>query len=235
MMKLPAQTGHFDNVFSRMEAIAKSPRLTLNTSRLTLDTGKGFTLIEVLLAVAITSVIITALYSTFFLSRRAVDAVDDSLVKLQESRAVLDAVKREIESAVYSAEKTYTLFKLDDRDFYGKQASQLLFTSFSPLRPGLSKIAYTVEESDGKLILRKKVEAAYGGSVETRGVDLMEDIDSFTVEAGYKERWVKTWDSAVSKGIPDEIRISLKIRTKREESPFTISDVARPRIGKTSG
>jgi prepilin-type N-terminal cleavage/methylation domain-containing protein len=208
--------------------------IELNRSQFTpaLSNNAGFTLIEVLIAAAITSMIIAALYSTFFLSRRAVDAVDDSLVKLQESRAVLDAVKREIESAVYSGEKTYTLFKLDDRDLYGKQASQLLFTSFSPLRPGLSKIAYTAEENDGKLILKKKVEAAYGGPVETRDVDLMEDIESFTVEAKYKETRVKTWDSTVSGGLPDELRISLSFRIRKEESPFTISDVARPRAGK---
>jgi prepilin-type N-terminal cleavage/methylation domain-containing protein len=192
----------------------------------------GFTLIEVLIAVAITSMIVAALYSTFFLSRKAVDAVDDSLVKLQESRAVLDAMKREIESAVYVREKTYTLFKLDDRDFYGKQASQLVMTTFAPLLPGLSKITYTVEEDEGKLVLRKKIDAAYGKPFETRSVALMEDIEAFTVEAGYNDKWVKTWDSAVSNEIPAQIRISVKIRTKKEENPFTISEIARPRIGK---
>jgi general secretion pathway protein J len=193
----------------------------------------GFTLIEVLLAVAITAIIITALYSTFFLSRRAVDTVDDSLVKLQETRAVLDVMKREIESAVYAREKPYTLFKLDDRDFYGKQASRMVVSTFTPLLPGISKITYTVEENDGKLMLMKKIDAAYGRPFDTRGVPLMEDIEGFTVEAGYNDKWVKTWDSAVSNGVPDQIRISVKIRIKKEEAPFTISDLAKLRVGRT--
>lgn len=192
----------------------------------------GFTLIEVLLAVAITAIIITALYSTFFLSRKAVDAVDNSLVRLQETRAVLDVMKREIESAVYDKGKPYTLFKLDDRDFYGKQASKMVISTFTPLLPGISKITYTVEEDDGKLVLMKKVDAAYGRPIDTRSVPLMEDIEGFTVEAGKNDKWVKTWD-AVSNGVPDQIRISVKMRIKKEEEPFTISDLATLRVGNT--
>ena len=193
----------------------------------------GFTLIEVLIAIVITAMIITALYSTFFLSRRAVDAVDNSLVKLQETRAVLDVMKREIESAVYAGEKPYTLFKLYDRDFYGKQASMMVVSTFTPLLPGISKVTYAVEENDEKLILTKKIDAAYGRPLDTQSVPLMEDIEGFTVEAGYNNTWVKTWDSAASKGVPDQIRISVKIRIKKEEDPFTISDLAKLRVGKT--
>ncbi len=217
------------------------------TIHYSLFTKRGFTLIEVLVALAIVSVVIAALYSTFFLSRKAVDAVDDSLVRMQECRAVVDMMKREIESALYdpaktSEGKTYTLFKLDDRDFYGKQASQLAFTTFSPLLPGVSKITYTVEENDGKLNLKKNIASAYAKAAVTKDTELIEDIESFTVEAKYNDKWVKTWDGATSDSIP-EIRISIKIFTKNQtgsesdHSPsdsFTVSDIAKPRYGKTS-
>lgn len=195
----------------------------------------GFTLLEVLLAVGMTAIVVTALYSSFFLSRKAVDAVDDSLLRLQECRSVLDVLKREIESSVYdpAGSRNYTVLKIDDRDFYGKEGSQLVFTSFSPLLPGLSKIAYTVEENEGRLTLKKKIDPAYGQSSETKGIDLIENIGAFTVEAKYNDKWVKTWDSGVAKGVPEEIRISVQISAKKEESPLVISEVARPRIGKT--
>ena len=193
-----------------------------------LNDVRGFTLLEVLVAVAITSMVIAALYSTFSLSRRAVDAVDDSLIRIQESRAVLDTMKREIESALYRKEKSYTVFKLDDRDFYGKQASQLLFTSFSPLLPGLVKVNYTVEEKEGRLVLKKKVSAAFSAGGETKSTELMEDMESFTIEAAYGDKWVKTWDSGAG-GMPDELRISMKVYTKKGEAPLTITEIARPR------
>lgn len=199
--------------------------------------NKGFTLIEVMVAFAVFSIVLAALYSTFFLSQRAVDAVDESLIRLQESRAVLETIKKELEASLFSKDKAYTLFKLTDRDFYGKQASQLNFTAFSNLIPGLSKINYIVYEAKGKLILRKNITSAYTKSQEgkTKYLDLIEDMEAFTVEAKYKDIWIKTWDSSLNNDIPDEIRITIKISTKKNngtDDRFTIYDIIKPRIGK---
>ena len=207
---------------------------------------KGFTLIEILLAVAIFSVISAALYSTFFLSQRAVDAVDDSLQRLQESRAIIDTLTREIESALVPADPArtatgYYVFKLSDRDFYGRQASELTLTCFSPRVNGLSKIHYDVVESDGKLSLRKSIASAFASKAEPAPLELMEDVESFTIEVKYGDTWVKTWDSAMTKKIPDEVRVSLtmkpgKKRTQEEKASqpgITISDIAKPKLNRT--
>ncbi|HUO76426.1 MAG TPA: type II secretion system protein GspJ [Thermodesulfovibrionales bacterium] len=215
----------------------KSPQLGgAGAFRMGLSTARcgdqGFTLLEVLVALGISAIIMTALYSAFFLSRKAVDAVDDSLLRLQESRALLDIIKREMESALYESVKPYTLFKLEDRDYYGKQASRVSFTSFSPLIPGLAKIGYSVEEGDGKLVLKKSIGSAFAKTGEPKSIELMEDVESFTVEARYGDKWVKTWDSAESNSMPEEIRVSVKVYTKKGETPFMVYDVARPRYGK---
>ncbi|MBU4100779.1 MAG: prepilin-type N-terminal cleavage/methylation domain-containing protein [Proteobacteria bacterium] len=201
--------------------------------------GRGFTLLEVLIAVAIFSLVLVALYSTFFLSYRALNVVDESLLKLQEARFFMDTLKREIESAVYSEDKPYTVFKIDDRDYYGRQASQIMVTSLSPLIKGLSKITYTVEERDGRLIIRKSMITAVTRASEDKGMDLLEDIASFTLEVKLNDRWVKTWDSRLAKSIPEEVKITLAvfIRNKEKEGdsgmPFSVSEIARPRIGRT--
>ena len=208
---------------------ARGLRIGLSTARYG---EEGFTLLEVLIALGISVIIITALYSAFFLSRKAVDAVDDSLLRLQESRALLDTIKREMESALYERVKPYTFFKLEDRDFYGKQASRVSFTSFSPLIPGLAKIDYSVEEDDRKLVLKKRIGSVFAQAGEPKSVELMENLESFTVEVRYGDKWVKTWDSAESNSMPEEIRVSVKVSAKKGETPFMVYDVARPRYGK---
>ena len=205
-----------------------------HSSRVTAE--DGFTLLEIIVALGISVIVMTALYSAFFLSRKAVDAVDNSLLRLQESRALLDTMKREMESALYDPNKiangkAYTLFKLEDRDFYGKQASRVSFTSFSPLVAGLAKIDYFVEEDSGKLVLKKKIGSVFTQANEPKSVELMEDVESFTVEARYGDKWVKTWDSAESK-MPEEVRVFVKVSAKKGETPFTAYDVARPKYGK---
>lgn len=192
----------------------------------------GFTLLEVVIAFAITCIVLAALYSTFFLSHKAVTVVDDSLLKLQEARAVMDVLRRELESSVCDRGKDYSVFKVNDRDFYGKQASQLAFASYSPYIPGISKVSYIVEEDDNKkLVLKKAMVPAFGKPPEVKPVELMEDIESFTVEVKFNDKWVKTWDSTQSSCPTDQVRISVNISPKKGESPITISDIAKPKIG----
>jgi general secretion pathway protein J len=190
----------------------------------------GFTLLEVLVSVAILSIVLTAIYSTFFLAQRAVDGMDESLVKLQESRRALDILRCELDSAFFQASDANTFLQIKDRDFYGKSASELKFTSFSVLQPGLSKISYYIEQGDGTLHLFKKIEMPQQTQEETEGFEIIENIDAFSIEAKYNDQWVKTWDTDINQDIPGEIRINLVFRIK--DRTVTLSDIAKPRINK---
>lgn len=203
----------------------------------TRERGKGFTLIEVLIALAIMAMILIALYSTFTLANRALFNADQSLVRLQEARALVDTLKREIESAFYSKDISYCVFKMDDRDFYGRQTSSLTVTSSSPLIKGLANINYAVEERNGILVITKSMVSALSQSAENNRMDLLEDIESFTLQAKYQNTLVKTWDSSLTRITPDEVKIILTIRIKNRERedknalPFSIFETARVRIG----
>jgi len=191
---------------------------------------KGFTLLEVLIAVAILSIVLTALYSTFFLSSRAMDAMDESMTKLQESRKAIDILRRELEAAYHNDNNEKTFVKILDKDLYGKQATQLEFTAFTTVRPGLSKISYYMEEKDKKRTLFKKIGSSFGKE-ESEGTDIIEDLEEFTIEAKYQDKWVKTWDTGIIKKMPDEIKISLSVMIKGRK--VTLSDIARPMYEKT--
>jgi hypothetical protein len=110
-------------------------------------------------------------------------------------------------------------------------------TSSSPLIKGLSNINYTVEERKGILVITKNMVSALSQSAENNKMDLLEDIESFTLQAKYQNAWVKTWDSSLTKITPDEVKIILTIRLKNREGdeknalPFSIFETARVRIG----
>src|SRR4030042_2663900 len=141
--------------------------------------GLGFTLIEVLVSVAILSIVLTAVYSTFFLAQRAVEGMDESLVKLQESRRALDILRCELASSFFREADENTLLQIKDRDSYGKSSSELTFTTFSVLQPGLSKVSYYIEENDGSLNLFKKTEAPRKQE-EAEGVGIITHLDVFS-------------------------------------------------------
>ena len=130
-----------------------SPVCELRTANCELRTS-GFSLLEVLIAPTIISIVLTALYTTFLLSHKAVDAMEGSVLRLQEMRNVMDTLRRELESSYYSEESSYTIFRTEDRDSYGREASRLTFTSYSSVRPAISRITYIEDEKEGLCLKR---------------------------------------------------------------------------------
>jgi len=188
----------------------------------------GFTLIEIMIASLILSIILGALYFTFFLSHKAIHGLDEAMIRLQETRGVLDMLKREIDSCFYKKGDKNTFFKLQDRDIYGKQASRLNLTTLSPQRPGLSEIRYLVRESEGRLILSKEVSTPFGHEENKEEADILEDIEEFLIEARDGDKWIKTWDSSLMHRVPEEIKVSLKVKIKERQLLLFVT--ARPRI-----
>jgi hypothetical protein len=80
------------------------------------------------------------------------------------------------------------------------------------------------------LILFKKVESPYRKEEETEEADIIEDMESFGIEAKFNDTWVKTWDTTINKGMPEEIRINLGITIKGRK--VTLSDISSPKIGR---
>lgn len=198
---------------------------------------KGFTLLEVLISMAIISIILTALYSSFFMSKKAVDSLDDNLLRLQEMRMTLDVMRREIESVLFDRDKPYTIFRIEGRDIYGRDASSIMFTCFSNLTPGPLTVSYFIDGEENNPaysgVLRKHSKFNIQNSkfkIQNRSVEILEDIESFTVEARYKGEWVKAWDSNLSHDVPEEVRFTIVINVKGRR--YALSDVARIRTGR---
>jgi general secretion pathway protein J len=191
---------------------------------------RGFTLLEILVALALLAIVLTALYSTFFLSQKAIEGVDESLLTLQECRMTMDTIGREMDSVVYMPLNKNSLFKIEDRDYFGKPASRVSFTSFSPLVPGLSLISYYAEEKDGVLTVYKKIRNAYQTGGDPEAVDVVDNAESFAVEVMYQGKWVKTWDTSETGKVPERIRVTLMIKLK--DRPVTLYETATPRIGR---
>lgn len=207
------------------------------------ELSSGFTLLEVLVSIAITAIILTSLYSGFFISKKAVDSLDDDLVRLQEMRMSLDMMRREIESAFFSWEKPYTFFRIEGREIYGMDTSSIAFTTFSPFKPGLLAVSYFTEKKGTTLVLKKDSGFKIGGSVseiqsnrvenkgkDDKSVEVLENIESFSVEARYRGEWIKTWDSNLSHEAPEEVRLT--IVTYVNGKRYTLTELARIRTGR---
>jgi general secretion pathway protein J len=186
--------------------------------------ARGFTLIEVLVAMAVFSVIAGALYGSLYVSERAATGAADDLQRLHEMRTALDTLGRELEASLPEAEEGAPL-RLRDRDIFGKPASQVAFQSYVSARPGTSLLSYRVEQREERLVLVKALAAAAGWE-EAEEAEFVEEVDSFLIEAAGGGRWHRAWAEDT---LPDALRITLAIPGRG--GPFTLTRTVRPRVG----
>lgn len=187
---------------------------------------RGFTLIEVLIAIAIASIVAGALFSIYISVHNGISAMEERALKLREARNLLDILSRELSSVYFNKDDKKTFFILKDRDIYGRPASIVSFTAFG--ERGLMRIHYEVKEGkDKKLILIKKEGPAF--REERLEAEMIEDINGFLVEIPEIDKSLRTWDTELTGRLPEKIKItvSLNIGQRKIDLTETILPVLR--------
>jgi general secretion pathway protein J len=187
---------------------------------------RGFTLIEVLVSLAIGALIAGAIMTTYIAIERTRSHVEENSLKQQEARNLLSQLSTELASLYVNSEDKRTFFILKDRDIYGRPASHIEFTSFG-IR-GLMKFQYHIkEEEDGKrLNLIKTTGPAF--REETLSDEIIEDIDGFLIEVTDRGTSVRTWDTGLTGRAPEKIKISLWIKIGQRR--LELSETVQPRM-----
>lgn len=193
--------------------------------------ASGFTLLEVLIALGLLAILSAALYGTFFTVMRGRDAATAAMAERRELRNTLDMLRRELSASIYKStvsdpKKRYH-FVVEDRDFFGKPASTLNFTTIAPPRSGnqaLSdqmEVRYQPVDKDGKMVLARQVKDVYmeGDSLP---YPQMEQIEGFLVECTADgTKWVRTWDTALNPRLPKAVKVTISVREGNATVPFT--------------
>ncbi len=204
--------------------------------------GNGFTLLEVLISLVLLTILLGTVYSSFFTIQRALDRFDGVSLKYHEVRTALDAMRREIEGAFIKNlnPQDHTAFIIKDRDIFGNPASFLQLTSFTFKGSGSKTVLYHVEGGENSLVLFKTesnpflliTDPSVMDSLRGKGFtsEIAEEIMGFTVEAYYKNKWIKTWDTNTKEipDLPETVRISIEFDDGGKKVKLT--EYARPKI-----
>jgi prepilin-type N-terminal cleavage/methylation domain-containing protein len=191
----------------------------------------GFTLIEILISLTLLTIVLGAVYSSFFSVHSVLERFDNVSLKYHEARTALDIMRREIESSLQNnSSKGGPAFIIKDRDVLGKNTSSLELTAFSFKGSGLNTISYYVEEKDGKLDLLRK-ESPAGIQSREYTMETIETIEGFTVETIFNNQWVRTWNTANSGKLRGMVRISIEFDDNGKK--VKLVEYARPRVGTT--
>ena len=188
--------------------------------------SRGFTLLELLIALTIVAVIVVIIFGALRISIRAWEKGEKDVDIRQRQRIVLDLIKRQLASTCVSdvliGDQKLISLKGDSKSI--EFVSHIPITSGN--RFGLVYVQYTVkQEKEGnkehlsfyeKNISLPDKKIGAGNPDEVDFSELISGMKSIVFEY-LKERpeeaasiWQKSWDPAVDKGVPRAVRVTLE-------------------------
>jgi general secretion pathway protein J len=218
----------------------------LQRSRLRCDgpsATRGFTLLEVIISVAILAVILTIVYNAFNSSMKAFSAMETQGDAYAQARVVLNRICGEIGSAYWSADNRNTgLIGADDEED-GLPSDSLHFTSCSHFRwakdsreSELCEIGYYLEkdaETEESFLFRRE-DWNVDGTLDEGGrpLELAEGADGLNFRYYDGQEWADDWDSVIKGGLPQAIEVVLIMRDPRRTRIAFSSIIPIPTAGR---
>lgn len=190
---------------------------------------RGFTLLELILSIAILSAVLVTIYATLSMGSRTWEKGERDIEKVQRMRVVMDLLSREIKAA-YPYKVTPT--ELDThKEFYAFDGKEdyLSFVSCIPLYGGsgrLSWLTFWVEEGAGLVVVeRDALRSDILKQREAMDKDEMMVLDAnvtairfayYSAEGGDRETtseeeadWVEKWDAEEEGSLPQAVSVTV--------------------------
>jgi type II secretion system protein J len=198
---------------------------------------KGFTLLEVLVSMAILVIIMAALYSAYTTNVEAIQIARQNGEVHQTARIVLDRMTKDLQSALIEVSVPSDKIKLglvgEDREIDGRRADRMDFTTVTHLpltekgpASDLCEIGYLIEENseDKVLALLRRDDPSVdedftkGGSLQEMARNVLEFNLTYQDSMGEESDKWNTLEGMPASGLPllIKVRLVLKDELNRE-------------------
>jgi type II secretion system protein J len=194
-------------------------------------TNRGFTLLEIILATSLTSLLLLIVYTTYFSINRSIDAASEEQEVLQSGRVLLELIRQDLRG-VYPAKNFQFLSEIADKEKDESEITHTLdFVTTSSMGSnvfGRSVVGYyliTTDEEVKVFIRRESKEIKL--DIKEGGVnfELSRLVKQFRLSFYDGQEWVEEWDSKARGKLPVQVRIVLVlVNEKGNERTFTADE-----------
>lgn len=204
------------------------PSIRSSFDRRSSERSKGFTLVEVLVAISIFTIAIVSIYGIFTSISATKDKLDRDSETYHQARVVLDRIGREIHGIyVQNTEDTSILrggFDENGQLFFELNTTATVSLNLNGI--GFVSVRYELiednESEDGSYVIMR-TEKPLLGSMSLQNFPSMQiaaGIKNFRIRYFSENTWHNKWDEQLQ-GFPDILEVLITIYDKsREETPF---------------
>ena len=199
---------------------------------------RSFTLVELLIALSILSIIAYLSASSFISIRRATEWNSQNVETRRAVDNLIDTLDNELASALYISSNKRTLFRSNRTENAGIKINDLRFSYIDPIsfyelnkRDEVVEVEYEVEKDGGienKYRIDKRIWyfAMHPDRPEERNPDardtVLENVDFFTMRFYSKGKWYDSWDTEKMRELPDMVELDLSVNGKEYREYFNV-------------
>lgn len=196
----------------------------------------GFTLIEFLVALAITSILTTMVYMSFSSSFEMMEKVGSVSSRDRQVRITFSIIARELLASLPSPSQATETFLSVNGEVNGQPADMLTFFSFSHVRTvgeaaesDLSRLSYRLE--NGSLMHREWINPYSSSPSVVENYELANGLSGFNLRFYDGERWVDEWASSRYGTLPEAVSVELISQKNGPDVDRAILKVHLPKKG----
>ncbi len=190
-----------------------------------ISSEKGFTLVEVLVALTVTALMLTAVYQTVSSASIARERLAVENAQHHMARIVSERIGRELQSLHFVDNDERTRFQ---GGIGGGDMELLSFTSTAstPLarQPGLpARISYQLvidPESEQTRYILKRIETSVLSIEDGRAYKLADGLKDVEIQFRKDGNWVNRWDSQSTQSLPEAVALTLTASVDNRENVF---------------
>lgn len=184
---------------------------------------RGFTLIEMLIAVAVSALLLVTTYGIVTSVSRTRDRLIGDGEGFHLARVISERLGRELRGAYYSATTPGSRFN-GGTDEEGRPYLELATTASTPASggTGIVVVRYLLaeDETDTKVLLRDE-HPLYSQPAEDRPVRrLAAGIEELQLRFRQGAEWLPQWRSDEQAGLPDLVELNLTVKSGDRLLPF---------------
>lgn len=185
---------------------------------------RGFTLIEILVAISILAIILTSVYGIFSSVSVARGRLDADSEDYHRARVIFDRLGRELRGSHFRPGNPALAFSSTAQDNDTLQALELTTTAASPLSlggVGISRVFYRLvpdqEDPARRMVLLRSEQPAYlpaNNQFDAGMMRLAAGIETLSMRFYAHGQWQTSWNSHTSGGLPEMVELTLRLRTQ---------------------
>ena len=186
---------------------------------------KGFTLVEILISLAILAIIVASTFTIFRSASKSWQKGEIRSERYQNARNAISKISAEISQAVINSN---SLCK-----FTGDK-NRVSFISFVTTGSGvfeLSEVEFWLDTTKKLLMLNDEIDPDYDFTTYGRSEILSENISELEFSYSDGVIWTDTWnsDQALGVGLPKAVKVKIKVNDKKAKEGEVFEIIARLR------